>query len=89
MDCTYKTNVYCMPLCIISSVTPINTTFYVGFCLFLSETAKDYSWVLEMLKKLYKMLDIWDFTVVITDAELGLICAIFKIFITRRHLLCI
>ncbi len=31
IDCTYKTNVYRMPLCIITGVTPLNTTYYVGF----------------------------------------------------------
>lgn len=31
IDCTYKTNAYRMPLCIITGITPLNTTYYAGF----------------------------------------------------------
>lgn len=30
MDCTYKTKAYRMPLCIVSGVTLLNTTFWKG-----------------------------------------------------------
>lgn len=71
MDCTYKTNVYCMLLCIISGVTALNTTFYIAFCFLFSESAKGYIWLLQMLKELYELLDIPDPIVVITDAKKG------------------
>ena len=71
IDSTYKTNAYRMLLCIISGVTPLNTTFYIRFCFLSLETAEDYTWLLQKLKELYKMLDIPDPTVVITNAELG------------------
>ncbi len=38
MDCIYKTNVYKMPLCIITGVTPLNTTYYVAFAVLSAET---------------------------------------------------
>ncbi len=53
IDCTYKTNRYRMPLCIISEVTGLNTSFYIGFAFLSSETSADYIWVLECLAKLY------------------------------------
>ena len=90
MDCTYKTNTYRMPLCIISGVTPMNTIFYTGFCFLSSKTTENYIWLLKMLKKLYKSLDIPDPIVIVTDAEVRLICAISEVFTTdTRHLLCI
>ena len=90
MDCTYKTNLYRMPLCIISGVTPLNTTYYIAFCFLSSETTEDYTWLLRMLKELYEMLDIPDPIVIITDAEVGLIRAIPLVFTDKtHHLLCI
>ena len=54
LDCTYKTNHYRMPLCVISGVTGLNTSFYIGFAFVSSETYTDYCWVLfcqvDMLK---------------------------------------
>ena len=47
IDCTYKTNCYQMPLCIISGVTGLNTSFYIGFVFLSSETSAGYIWVLE------------------------------------------
>ena len=42
LDCTYKTNHYRMPLCVISGVTSLNTSFYIGFAFLSSETYNDY-----------------------------------------------
>ena len=89
MDCTYKTNTYCMPLCIISGVIALNTTFYIAFCFLSEETTEDYGWLLERLKELYILLDILDLTVVVTDAETSLIAAIPIVFIGIKYLLCI
>jgi len=36
MDCTYKTNCYKMPLLVITGVTALNTSFFVGFCFIVS-----------------------------------------------------
>lgn len=41
MDCIYKTNVYRMPLCIITGVTLLNTTYYVSFAFLSIETVED------------------------------------------------
>lgn len=42
MNCTYKINVYRMPLCIINGVTAMNTTFYIAFCFLFRKGLKDY-----------------------------------------------
>ena len=41
IDCTYKTNRYRMPLCIISGLTCLNISFYLGFAFLSSETSAD------------------------------------------------
>ncbi len=69
MDCTYKTNVYKMPLCIITGVAPLNTTYYVAFAFLSSETVDDYRWVFGAVKKLYEFLDIPDPKVTVPDAD--------------------
>ena len=68
MDCTYKTNAYGMPLCIINGVTALNTTFYVAFCFLSGEKTADYDWLLAALKELYITLDLPNPNVLITDA---------------------
>ena len=92
MDSTYKTNSYRMPLCIISGVTPLNTSFYVGFCFLSSESVEEYQWVLDCIKKIYIELDIPDPTVLATDGDRSIIkaiAAIPKIFPAAKHLLCL
>lgn len=54
------------------------------------ETTADYTWLIDMLKKLYETLDIPDPVVIVTDAELGLIRSIPLVFTAQtRHLLCL
>lgn len=89
MDCTYKTNVYRMPLCILNGVTGLNTTFYVGFCFLTKEGCEDYVWVLNCYKNLIESIDVPDPTVYITDSESGLIPAIPHVFPQKKHLLCL
>ena len=89
MDCTYKTNTYRMPLCIINGVTALNTTFYIGFAFLSHEMLEDYLWVLESYSGLIESLDIPDPTVFVTDSEPGLISAIPRTFPRAKHLLCL
>ncbi len=41
IDCTYKTNVHKTPLCLITGVMPLNTTYYVAFVFLSAETVDD------------------------------------------------
>ncbi len=87
IDSIYKTNVYRMPLYIITGVTPLNTTYYVGFAFLSMETVEDYEWVLQCIKNLYLILDIPDPNVIITDADRSIIWAISHKFPFGAHLL--
>ena len=42
LDCTYKTNRYRMPLCVLGGVTCLNTSFYSGMCLMKGKKLEDY-----------------------------------------------
>ncbi len=42
MDYIYKTNLYKMPLCIITGVTPLNTNYYIAFDFLSAKTVDDY-----------------------------------------------
>ena len=76
MDCTYKTNRYSMPLLIISGVTNLNTSFYVGFCFMDHEYIEDYLWVLQALQELYNRLQISPPATILTDGDKALAPAI-------------
>ncbi|KAK9166761.1 hypothetical protein Scep_001952 [Stephania cephalantha] len=86
MDCTYKTNMYRMPLLEIVGITSTHLTFSVGFAFISSETHANYVWALENLRSI---LDGWPKPdVFVTDRELGLISAIEEVCPSSSHLLC-
>lgn len=89
IDCTYKTNVYQILLCIITGVTLLNTTYYVGFAFLTMETVKDYEWVLQCIKNLYLILDIPDLDIIITDTDPSIIRPISHKFPLATHLFCL
>ncbi len=89
MNCTYKINRYKMSLLIITEVTALNTSFFVGFCFMEAEKTANYVWVLKQLKLLYTELNLSDSTVILTDCERGLINALRSVFRESSHLLCI
>ena len=89
MDFTYKTNLYKMILCIITGVTPLNTTYYVTFVFLSAKTVGHYRWVLGAVQKLYEFLEIPDPKVIVTDADPSIIHAILEEFPLASHLLCL
>ncbi len=89
MDCTYNINVYKMPLCIITGVTPLNTTYYVAFAFLSAKTGDDYCWDLGDVKKLYEFFDILDPKIIVTDAKPSIIFAILEECPLASHLLCL
>lgn len=76
-----------MPLCIITGVTPLNTTYYIVFTFLLSETINDYCWVLGIMKKLYKFLDIPNPKVIIINIHFSIIYIILEELSLAFHLL--
>ena len=89
LDCTYKTNHYRMPLCVISGVTGLNTSFYIGFAFVFSEIYIDYRWVLSCLREFYVESDISDPIFAGTDCKKALIRALKIVFLQTEHRLCI
>ena len=89
MDCTYKTNRYKMPLLVITGVTNMGTTYYVGFCFLRAEEEDDYRWALEQLRELLLHVNVPDPVCIITDRERSCISQIKEVFPTSKHLLCI
>ena len=89
LDCTYKTNHYRMPLCVISGVTGLNTSFYIGFAFVSFETYTDYRWVLSCLREFYVEGDIPDPIFAGTNCEKALIRALEIVFPRTEHGLCI
>lgn len=69
--------------------TALNTSFYVGFSFLRQERQEDYIWFLQQLKHLYRKLEIPYPKVVVTDRDVGLMAAIYKVFPDTRHLLCV
>lgn len=89
IDTTYKTNQYRQPLCIITGVTALNTTFYVGFGFLLDESAETYQWMLEQLEVLCIDIDIPNPTVIVTDNDHALTAALAQVMPQTRHLFCL
>lgn len=87
MDCTYKINIYKIPLCIITGFTFLNITYYIAFTFLLAETVNDYYWVLGIVKKLYNFLNILDSKIIIININPSIICIISKKFPLTSHLL--
>lgn len=82
---TYKTNHYQTPLHVISRVTGLNTTFYIGFAFLFSETYIDYHWVLSSLQQFYRERDIPDPVFVGTDCKKALIWALEFVMPDTKH----
>ena len=85
LDCTYKKNHYRMPLCVISGVTGLNTSFFIGFAFVSSWTYLDYHWVLSSLRQFYFEGDIPDPIFAGTDCEKALIGAFEIVFPQTEH----
>jgi hypothetical protein len=89
MDCTYKINGYNMPLLDIVGVSPMNTTFYVGFGFLPNETQETYEFILSCLRGIYYQLSLPHPAIVVVDKDQGLINALKAIFPDINILLCI
>ncbi|KAL8483585.1 hypothetical protein ACS0TY_026318 [Phlomoides rotata] len=86
MDCTYKINIYKLPLFEIVGVTSTGMTFAVAFAYLESEQEDNYMWACNILKDL--MHGDCLPTVILTDRELALVNVVESAFPTATHLLC-
>ena len=89
LDCTYKTNLYSMPLVIGTGVTDLNISFYAAMCFLKGEKLEDYCFLIRAYKELYQELDIPLPEVWFSDGELNIPVAIAQeIGDSAVHILC-
>ncbi|KAL0242877.1 hypothetical protein GEMRC1_005440 [Eukaryota sp. GEM-RC1] len=87
MDCTYKTNLYGLPLLVIVGITAFSSTFPVAFIMLSAETEEDYNWALKTLITVFSLLS--NTTLVMTDREIALEKAVRTHFPQAVHSLCL
>lgn len=86
IDCTYKTNLYDMPLVEIVGITPVGKSFLIAYAIMLDETRESYEWLLEKLKLLLDPGVVPN--AIVTDKDMALLGAINRVFSESSHLLC-
>ena len=69
-----------MPLFVITGVTALNTTFFIGFTFMAKEGILQYNWVLSQLKEMYEETGITTPSIILTDHDKSLIAGIQNIF---------
>jgi hypothetical protein len=74
IDCTYKTNRYRMPLCVMAGITGVNTTVIVAMAFLKQERECDYRWVLDKLSA--SVANFRTPGVMVTDQDLALMNAL-------------
>ena len=74
-----------MPLCVISGVTRLNTSFYIGFAFLFLENYSDYLWVLSSLQQFYPKGNIPDPIFVDTNCKKALINALQDVMPCTKH----
>ena len=86
MDCTYKTNIYNMPLLEIVGISPTGHNFSVAFAYLRNEKVESYTWALDIVRQLFGKSILPQ--VIVTDRELALMDAIAQVFPKVSHFLC-
>ena len=89
MDCTYKTNVFNMPLMDIIGVSPLNRLYFVGMCFIRSETTTSFLFPLRQIRTLYDRFRLPYPGAIFTDKDDGLRRALLLTFPDSRRLLCL
>ncbi|XP_074265811.1 protein FAR1-RELATED SEQUENCE 5-like [Silene latifolia] len=87
LDCTYKTNMYKMPLLDVIGISSSNKFFYSCFVFLKKEKDEDYVWALEMFKEMIGPT--FQPLVIVSDRDMALKKAILVVFPQSIHLLCI
>ena len=85
----YKMNKYKLPLLVITGVTALNTSFYVGFAFMRAEYTPDYTWVMGQVRALYDRLGLQYPSVLLTNHQPALMNACGIVFPDSKRMLCI
>lgn len=88
LDCTYKTNIYRMPLLNIVGVTGANTTLRVAVVFLRTEEERNYTWAMNALKRMNEEYCILEALGCFTDQEVAFINAFESVFLRIPTLLC-
>jgi len=83
MDCTYKTNLFAMPLLNVVGVTSTYHSFNAGFVFMCEEIKENYIWSLNQFKRCLGFSP----KVISTDRELALMSAIVTVFPESKNIL--
>jgi histone-lysine N-methyltransferase SETD2 len=86
MDCTYKTNIFNMPMLHVVSKAPTNQVFSIAIAFMSGETQLHYDWV---LKQLDDLLCFDKVEAIITDDEIALQNAIQHNFEHIHNIICL
>lgn len=71
LDCTYKTNVYDLPLLNIIAMTNMNTVLPIAQCWLPGEKEEDFVWALDQLKCMMESYGISEPSIILTDRALA------------------
>ena len=85
LDCTYKTNIFEMPLLEIVGITSTGKSFTAACAFMRGETAPDYVWAMECFREALNGSEVH---VLSTDKDDALAAAIAQVFPGADHLLC-
>ena len=88
IDTTYKTNMYGLPLFLLTGTTCLHSTYFAAYAFILNETQEDFEWVLNRFKMLLKDSDIPNPRVLITNKDIAQANAVTAVFPTAVWLLC-
>ena len=84
-DYIYKTNRWKLPLLVILRITPLDTHFSAYYCFLDREREEDFEWALNSFKRATEI----DISVWLTDRQLTLKNAIYKVYLGCKQLLCV
>ena len=89
MDCTYKTNLYGLPLLDIVGLASTGQTYFLAFAFIRDEKQDTYEVVLRCLAEAYDSLSLQYPRTILTDKERALINAINMVFPDTKTISCI
>ena len=85
-DCTYKTNVYGLPLFQIVGVSSVHSSFLAASVFLRHETQVDFEWALQCFRQ---VLGVHEPLVFVTDKDMALMGALRAVMPDTAHMLCI
>ncbi|KAJ5855723.1 uncharacterized protein N7529_009667 [Penicillium soppii] len=89
MDCTYKTNMYGLPLLDIVGFAATGSSFHLGLAFMKDEKDDTYEVVLNCLAEAYEFYGLSPPRTILTDKEKALMNAIKDVFPSTKNIICV